>query len=119
MTEDSIETIVEIERQLLDLYRELAALRDFEDETPEPDEKFDELIARLKSAALKTIDNVRYLIAHKDRSNTDEASLILLLALGFAGEVRASENARKNNPSEPRQTYYTRGPSDDLPRKDL
>jgi len=105
-------------RQLLDLYRELAALRDFEDEALESDERFDELIARLKLAALKTIDDVRDLVTHKDRSNTDKASLILLLAIGFAGEVRASENARTNNPHESTQTYFSRNSSNDLARKD-
>ena len=95
MPNNAIEFVVDLELELMDLYRELSALRDFENEAPESNENFDEWIARLKNEALNTIDGLRYLIAHKDRSNTDKASIILLLAISFAGEVRASEEARE------------------------
>lgn len=119
MPDNAIETVVDLERQVLDLYQELSALRDFEDAAMEADERFEDLIARLKVAALTTIDDIRHLIAHMDRSNTDKASLILLLAIGFAGEVRAIEKARKQNACEVGQTWYPRSSSNDRPRKDL
>ena len=103
MPNNAIESVVDLELELMDLYRELSALRDFENEAPESDENFDEWIARLKNEALNTIDGLRDLIAHKDRSNTDKASIILLLAISFAGEVRASEEAREQLLSKPVQ----------------
>lgn len=119
MPDNAIETVVDLERQLLDLYQELSALRDFEDEASPQAQTFDDLTARLKAQALATIDDIRYLVAHSDRSNTDKASLILLLAIGFAGEVRASENAREQTVSRPSQPYISRSSSDDGPRQDI
>lgn len=119
MPDNAIETVFDLEHQVLDLYQELSALRDFEDEAMEADVRFDDMIARLKVAALTTIDDIHYLVAHMDRSNTDKASLILLLAIGFAGEVRASEKARNQATSEAGQTWYSRSPSNDRPRKYL
>ena len=119
MPDNVIESVVDLERQLLVLYRELSALCDFEDEASPQAEAFDELTARLKAQALTTIDDIRYLVAHMDKSNTDKACLILLLAIGFAGEVRASENAREQTVSESSQPYTSRSSPDDGPRQDL
>jgi hypothetical protein len=119
MLDKAIETVVDLERQLLALYQEVSALRDFEDEAVQAGEGFDDLIARLKVAAHKTIDDVSYLVAHTDRANTDKASLIVLLAIGLAGEVRASEEAKKQTSSQSTRTYFARSLSDDPPRKDL
>ncbi len=95
MPDNATESVVDLELELLDLYRDISALSEFENEAQESDENFDKWIARLKKEALNTIDGLRYLIAHKDRSNTDKASIILLLAISLAGEVRASEEARE------------------------
>ena len=103
MPDKAIESVVDLELELLDMYRELSALREFENEAPESDENFDKWIARLKKEALNTIDGLRYLIAHKDRSNTDKASIILLLAISLAGELRDSEVAREQFLSKPFQ----------------
>lgn len=119
MLDNTIETVVDLERQLMALYQEVSALRDFEDEAVEADEGFDDLIARLKVAAHKTIDDISYLVAHTDRAKTDKASLILLLAIGLAGEVRASEKAKMQVSSKSSQTYFSWSLSDDPPRKDL
>ena len=119
MPDNAIEDDVDLEQQLLDLYQELSALRDIENEATEQDERFDELIARLKAKALNTIDDIRYLVVDKDRANTDKASLILLLSLGFAGEVRANEETRQHPFAEPDQVSHPRSPSDAFSRKDL
>lgn len=108
LRDNPVETVVQLERQLLDLHRELSALRDFEGDAANHDERFDELRAHLKAEALATIDGIRSLVVHMDRSNTDKATLIVLLAIGFAGEVRASEKARAQSPPEPAQASIPR-----------
>jgi len=119
MPDNAIEDDVDLEQQLLDLYQELSALRDIENEETKQDERFDELVARLKAKALNTIDHIRYLVVDKDRSNTDKACLILLLSLGFAGEVRANEETRQQPFAEPDQVSHPRTPSSAFSRKDL
>lgn len=117
MSDNATDTVVDLERQLTTLYEEVSALRDFEDEAVEAYEGVDDLIARLKVAALKTINDISYLVVHKDRSNTGKASLILLLSIGLAGEVRAGEEAGKQISAESNRPYFSPSSSDDPPRK--
>jgi len=86
-------TFDEFEKELQLLYVELMAVRDFEVESPEQHERFDDLIARFRPNSVGRIEDLRSIIASKGHTTTDRAALILLIAICFSVEVGAKEKS--------------------------